>query len=461
MIMTFIAWFAWLLIGAIVGAVASRVRRRHYALTTNVLFGILGAFIGGIVFDLIGFPTITDFNPLSVLGALIGAIVVLVILHALKRRHFVAVRQVEPTVDVGVARTAQSGKLYESDAVVDRRRIPIWVPVVLILLMPLLEVILLRIRVPDISATPPAFGQVATYTSDQGVLDYLVYTPPTYQQGTDLPLMVLLHGCMQDPYQVETASAMRTIADQNSFMIVYPQQNAAFSPHRCWSWYDNRSQQRDSGEPSLLVGIVNQVQQDYSVDSSRIYVAGISSGGAMTSILASCYPDVFAAAAVHSGMPYDASNSPIEAITAPLSGSETLPSTAGANAYECAGAASQPIPVLIFHGAADTVVVVQNAHDALQQFAQTNDYADDGTDNDSVTAQPTSIDTMQNPDMHRYTVEYYEYNGELLLQRYIVEGMWHMWGGGSGIPPFSDPAAPNASQVIWDFFSAHGQPITP
>jgi poly(hydroxyalkanoate) depolymerase family esterase len=453
--MTLIAWAAWLIIGAIVGGTAGLIERRNYALVTNILFGILGALVGGVIFDLFGFPAITDFNPSSIFAALAGAILLVVVLHALKRRRIVAVREAAGVHNAVMQPDDRREELYESVFTVDRRRIPIWLPVVFIILLPMLHVVLLRFRIPDISAIPAPFGTVSTYASEQGTLDYLVYTPPSYQQGAQIPLVLLLHGCMQDPYQLELASGMRAIADQNSFMIVYPQQNAASSPHRCWNWYDLGNQQRDSGEPMLLSGIVNQVQQNYSVDANRIYVAGISSGGAMTSILASCYPDVFAAAFVHSGMAYDASNSPIEALTAPLSGSETPPNVAGANAHACAGGASQAIPVLILHGMADTVVVPQNAHDALAQFAQTNDYADDATDNDSVVAQPTSSEALQVAEGHAYTVEHYDYNDERLMQRYLVDGMWHMWSGGTGILPFSDPAAPNASQIMWDFFSAH------
>jgi poly(hydroxyalkanoate) depolymerase family esterase len=248
---------------------------------------------------------------------------------------------------------------------------------------------------------------------------------------------------------------MRSVADANNFLVAYPQQNAVSSPHRCWNWYDKNNQQRDRGEPALLMGIVDQVKQNYSVNPNQVYIAGISSGGAMTSIMASCYRDVFAAAAVHSGMAYEASNSIFQAIAAPLSGSQLAPEIAGRDAFACSNSQQRPIPVLVLHGTIDSIVVPQNANDVLEQFTQTNDYADDGTDNESVAAQPTNSETRQVEGGHSYTVEDYEFGGQLLLQRYLVDGLWHMWSGGSGVPPLSDPQAPNASAIFWDFFQTH------
>ena len=109
----------------------------------------------------------------------------------------------------------------------------------------------------------------------------------------------------------------------------------------------------------------------------------------------------------------------------------------------------------MLHGTIDSVVVPVNADDTLEQMAQMDDYADDGADNDSVLAQPTSTETRQVEGGHTYTVENFEFGGELLLQRYLIDGLWHMWSGGSGIPPLSDPQSPNASQIFWDFFQSH------
>jgi poly(hydroxyalkanoate) depolymerase family esterase len=436
MILVLFTWILWLVIGAVVGTLAGIILWRRHELTDAVLVGMIGAFIGGLLFNLFSFTAVIDLNLPSIIGALIGAALLSGLYWAVNRqRRTVVVDRENDDIQVG------------------RRWIPIYVPIALLLLLPVLHLALLWLRFPSITTAPPPFGTVASYSNPNGQLNYLVYRPGDGDNA--MPLVVLLHGCTQTPTILEAASGMQAVADQNGFMLVYPEQNFISSPHRCWNWYDERNQQRDSGEPSLIMGIVEEVAQQYAVDRSRIYVGGISSGGAMTSILASCYRDVFAAAAVHSGMAYDSANSIFQAPIAPLRGNQIPPEVAGVNAYECAGNAARPIPVLDLHGTADFVVAPINSDHTIEQFAQTNDYADDGSDNDSVLSQPTSSETGQVADGYTYTYERYEYSGNVLMERYIVDGLSHMWSGGTGVFPLSDPKAPNGSQIIWEFFQRY------
>ncbi|MDZ4767743.1 MAG: PHB depolymerase family esterase [Chloroflexota bacterium] len=453
MILLLIAWLAWLLIGVVVGAgvhIAAHTRQR---MLNALIVGVLGAFVGGVFVDLLTIPAVIDLNLWSIVGALIGALAASLALWIVNRRQITAIAPVDVRLVVDPITPDDTHDNFSLK--LGHRRISLAVPLIAIALLPLLSLAALWLRLPSISSVPPAFGTVASYSNAYGQLDYLVYQPSNTPSESGLPVVVLLHGCTQDPPTLEASSAMRTIADANSFILVYPQQNFIASPHRCWNWYDQRNQQRDSDEPSLIAGIVGQVQQDYSTDPRRVYVGGLSSGGAMTSILGSCYPDVFAAAAVLSGMAYESSTSVFQAIAAPLQGNQVPPDIAGRDAYQCAGEPDRLMPVFVLHGAADTVVIPRNGDDTIEQFAQMNDHIDDGADNDSITAQPTSTVTEQVPDGHAYTVENYEVDGQLVMQRYSVEGMWHMWSGGTGILPLSDPKSPNASQLIWDFFQRH------
>jgi poly(hydroxyalkanoate) depolymerase family esterase len=458
MVMNLIAWLIWLTIGMVMTLIMrffGENRLRHWYET---LVGILGAFIGGLLFNQFGFVGITDFHPWSVIGAAIGAPVLIIVYRILAHQDPVRIEVVkvksttvnpdvmlegntEPTERIGVVRP----RLYRHRDFL----------VAMIMLIPFLDLAILRLKLPSISQMPPDFGVVESYSNEYGKLDYVVYTPAAYDGAEEIPLLLMLHGCTQTPQTIETASGMTQIADTNNFILVYPQQNANASPHRCWNWYQQQNQTRESGEPSLLVGIVNQVRESYAVDEGRIYVTGLSSGGAMTSILASCFPDVFASAAVHSGMAYKSANSVVQAIIAPFRGNQTPPNLAGEAAYACSGTQGQTIPTLVMHGTVDSVVFPINADHALIEMAQLNDLQDDGQDNDSVRPEPTHVQSQQVEGGHAYTIEDYVYDGELLLQTYRVENMGHTWAGGTGTFPQSDPQAPNASQIFWDFMSAY------
>src|SRR5687767_5464239 len=138
---------------------------------------------------------------------------------------------------------------------------------------------------------------------------YKVYIPTGYAQGTAVPMVVMLHGCTQDPDQFAAGTEMNAYADQYKFIVVYPDQPSSSHSNKCWRWFDPAHQSRGSGEPALIVGIVNQVKTDYTIDSNRVYLAGMSAGAAMTANMGALYPDVFAAIGVHSGLEFKAATS--------------------------------------------------------------------------------------------------------------------------------------------------------
>lgn len=474
MIHYLILWISCLLIGLFIGfamSVITRTRRRRWV---DSLVGVAGAFIGGFFYNLVKTVGITDFNPWSLPAAAFASLMFLSVFRWVNRREqpfgitkedfdedkIVVVRDLPAEEGLRDELSADAApppeftdEEVETKIRVGHEYVPALVPILFIVFLPILDMLMLYLRFPDISQQTAPFGTVETHTGEAGQLKYLVYAPSNSAES--MPLLLMLHGCTQDPYILEAASGMKNLADANSFILVYPQQNFMSSPHRCWNWYNRANQMRDTGEAALLAGIVNDVKAAYNVDTNRVYLAGISSGGAMTSILASCYPDMFAAGAVHSGMAYEASTNFIEALLAPITGSATPPPQAGQDAYACSGQQNQTIPMIVLQGREDDVVHHENGLDTIEQFAQMNDLADDGSDNDSVNAEFTSGEPQEVEGGYSYTIANFEFNGELLLQYYSIEGLNHMWSGGTGIFPLSDPKAPNASQIFWDFLSAH------
>ena len=303
------------------------------------------------------------------------------------------------------------------------------------------------------SAWPAQAGTFLTRTYSGRT--YKVYLPGGYQSGTPSAVVLLLHGCTQDPDQFAIGTEMNTYAEQYNFIAVYPAQPSSANSSKCWNWFETSHQSRGSGEPALLVGMINAVKSEFSVDNDRVYVAGLSAGAAMSVILGATYPDVFAAIGVGSGLEYKAATSSINAWTAMSSGGPD-PVGQGNVAYSAMGSYARVVPVMIFHGASDYTVNTTNGHQVLSQWAQTNDRASDGVDNNNIDDNPESTINGQVPGGRAYTrYIYHDQTDATVMEKYIVTGMGHAWSGGSSSGSYTDPQGPEASELMWLFFAAH------
>ena len=302
----------------------------------------------------------------------------------------------------------------------------------------------------------PGHWDFGLYGNVYGAREYQVWVPDGYTGSSPRPLVLVLHGCANDPNLMAGASRFNDVADVEGFIVVYPRQNVTSNGARCWNWQLPVNQARGSGEPSILAGIVNAVKGNYNVDARRVYVMGISAGGAMTSTMLACYSDVFAAGAVHAGGMYKSATTISGSAYALLYGSIYSPESNGRLAWQCAGSPSpRPTPVLVFHGTNDSTVNPINGEQTVRQFLQTNDLADDRLDNDSARYTATSTSTGQVPGGRSYTVRDYLYGGRVLARYYTINGMGHAWSGGDGAFPFTDPTGPDASVISWVFLQQY------
>ena len=270
--------------------------------------------------------------------------------------------------------------------------------------------------------------ETRAFTSPAGSRTYKVYVP---SGRTDLlPVVVMLHGCTQDPDDFAAGTRMNAVAEQFKFLVVYPRQPKSANMQKCWNWFNASEQRRDGGEPSLIAGIARAVVEDFAADPTRVYVAGLSAGGAAAAIMAATYPDVFAAVGVHSGLACGAARDMPSAFAAMNGGGAVAPRHA------------KPVPTIVFHGDADRTV---NAVNADQVIAQARPAGLTETSMEGETAAGM-----------RYTRRLYaDAEGSDVLERWTLHGAGHAWSGGSAEGSYTEPRGPDASREMARFFLSH------
>ncbi|MBM7647036.1 poly(hydroxyalkanoate) depolymerase family esterase [Scopulibacillus daqui] len=296
---------------------------------------------------------------------------------------------------------------------------------------------------------------------------YKLYVPAHYKKEKPLPLLVMLHGCKQDPDDFARGTKMNDLAERENFFVLYPEMNALFNPFnptefnidRCWNWFLDDNQHRAEGQPKIIKDMIDDIKKNYSIAANKVYAAGLSAGAAMATILGVTYPDVFSAIGVCSGLPYDAVDVfiPVDptaqtALNVMIQGTAD-PYQCGNAAYEEMGAYKRKMPVIVFHGICDTTVHPINGQQVIIQWAQTNFLAEGGKGKADVTpaSQKTGIINKRSYTQHIYN----DKEGKPLMELWMIDLMGHKWSGGSPEGSYTDPLGPDASSLIWHFFSRH------
>jgi poly(hydroxyalkanoate) depolymerase family esterase len=285
---------------------------------------------------------------------------------------------------------------------------------------------------PEVSAPDGQPGEFisGSYGNHAGTRPYKLYIPSGYA-GKPLPLIVMLHGCTQTADDFAAGTRMNALAEERGCFVLYPAQTRAANRSRCWNWFKRGDQRRDKGEPAILVGMTRECMSRYAINPRRVYVAGLSAGGAMAAVLAAAYPDLYAAVGIHSGLAVGSAHDVPSAFAA----MQGMPATGSAARGKTPG----PVPAIVFHGDHDKTVHPGNGERLIQESVDL--------------AAASSVERGKVPGGHAYTrTVHRDATGRIVLEHWLVHGAGHAWSGGSPLGSYTDPRGPDAARAMVCFF---------
>ena len=273
-----------------------------------------------------------------------------------------------------------------------------------------------------------------THQHASKTLRYKLYLPPSADGGS-LALVVMLHGCTQDADDFAAGTGMNEAAREQGFFVLYPEQSQSANASRCWNWFQPADQQRGSGEPALIATMTQAMIKKHGIDPRRVYIAGLSAGGAMATIVAEAYPEIFAAVGVHSGLARGAATNVMEAFTVMQSGDTS-------RAERAAGINLQlSVPTIVFHGDQDQTVHPRNGEQVIAAVLREDANAE--------------VERGVSPKGRRYTrSRHVDKRGKRLAEHWLVHGAGHAWSGGDVAGSFTDASGPDATREMLRFFFA-------
>jgi poly(hydroxyalkanoate) depolymerase family esterase len=296
-----------------------------------------------------------------------------------------------------------------------------------------LEGLLGRSGKPSPAPQPvPGVFEEHSFSNAAGQRNYKLYVPSGYT-GQPVPLVIMLHGCTQSPDDFAVGTRMNELAEEQMFLVAYPEQSKSANAAGCWNWFNAAEQRRDHGEPSLIAGITRQIMRDFAVAPGRVYVAGLSAGGAAAAIMGAAYPDLYAAVGVHSGLPCGAARDMASALAAMQHGSPALATFK---------AGTRAVPTIVFHGDRDKTVNPVNADQIVAQAGAAG-----------LVAKVSQGKAAGSLGYTRTLMR--DAAGQPVLEQWMLHGAGHAWSGGSAAGSYTEPRGPDASREMLRFFLQH------
>jgi poly(hydroxyalkanoate) depolymerase family esterase len=288
-----------------------------------------------------------------------------------------------------------------------------------------------RPSAPAVPLPQGASFEQRCFSNPAGSRDYKLYVPSGCK-GQSVPLVVMLHGCTQSPDDFAAGTRMNELAEAHRFLVAYPEQSPSANAQKCWNWFRAGDQVRGQGEPSIISGLTREIMSDFPVDPVRVFIAGLSAGGATAAIMGSAYPELYAAIGVHSGLAPGAANDMPSAFSAMRQGA--------ARVRREQNGSRQPLAVIVFHGDADHTVNAMNGEQIIEAMRADADLRE------------TVIHGQASGGIAYTRTVRTDAHGDALSEHWVLKGAGHAWSGGSSTGSYTEPRGPDASREMIRFF---------
>jgi len=291
-------------------------------------------------------------------------------------------------------------------------------------------------------------GYVTTAPSVPPERDYLVYVPRGWSRWRRARLLVLCHGCRQTPEDFATLTRIAARADRDGTLVLLPRQATRANAWGCWNWFESNTE-RGAGEAAIVAAQIVAVRRRYRARRERVWVAGLSAGGALAAVLALRHPRLVRGVLVHSGLACGAASSPARALAVMKHGPDTDVGTIGANA-RAAQRDDPPLAValLAIDGTRDDVVAPANGNALVEQFLRFN-----GRDDSASPPPPDASSSASEPDRYASRTDDWTSAGKSVVRHVVVDGLAHAWSGGDAMFDYADPRGPDALDLLARFIA--------
>ena len=262
--------------------------------------------------------------------------------------------------------------------------------------------------VPDNGAAGGRLVPLEGFGRDPGNLDAFLHVPTGLPTGA--PLVVVLHGCTQTAAAYDHGSGWSQLADRFGFAVLYPAQKRANNPNLCFNWFAPEDTQRGDGEVESIREMIVAAVAQHGLDRMRVFVTGLSAGGAMTAAMLATYPELFAGGAIIAGLPYGTATG-VSAALERMRGRGHDSATLG-RSVRAATAHRGPWPIVsVWHGSADATVHPINAAIIVEQWCDVHGVA-------ATAAVTDRIDGQRRRTWH-------DAGGRRVVEEYRIEGLGH------------------------------------